>query len=292
MPKKKYYKKELNTLQQRRRYHRHLAQRIEESRNASHNLVGSYRKPFIEVKDGYGFYGVLSMDKDSGKVQCHICGGWFEYLYPHINKYHNITGDQYKEKFQLSYKTPLMSEELRESLVKRGMSYPWERMKKKIKALKKYGESGKNHNEKWEERTKKRRSLEEYNKRGTCEIQIVDKLLSLSKKLDRQPTLKEVNATYGGDLRGPIRKHFGGMQKMRELLALNGYDYLSGERMNKSVPEEVLLGSLRDFHKIYKRRPSYSDIQRGLLFSRWQYVRTFGSWRSAKLQAFSTNEKN
>lgn len=114
-----------------------------------------YLKPFEEVKEGHGFKGVLLCDKKTGEIQCHICGGWFHWLQNHIHGSHKIKGDEYRERFGLEYNTALCSEKVREHLVRRAMTYPWERLMQSKKKLIDYAKSGKSHNKKFRERTKR-----------------------------------------------------------------------------------------------------------------------------------------
>lgn len=43
-------------------------------------------------------------------MQCHLCGRWFKALGTHLYKKHEITADDYREKFGLRYTTALVSE--------------------------------------------------------------------------------------------------------------------------------------------------------------------------------------
>lgn len=69
-----------------------------------------YKEPLRPVEDGYGYFGTITIDQDTKScVQCHICGFYFKELGQHI-KEHAIGPREYKQRFGLSLKTPLMSE--------------------------------------------------------------------------------------------------------------------------------------------------------------------------------------
>lgn len=53
------------------------------------------------VHDGYGYYGILSCEPTTGKVQCHVCGGWYESVGHHV-KMHGYRAEAYKADFELS----------------------------------------------------------------------------------------------------------------------------------------------------------------------------------------------
>lgn len=55
----------------------------------------------------YGQIGVLN--DDGGKVECHICGGWFVRLNPHIWRAHDTTSREYKSLFGLRLQMGLVS---------------------------------------------------------------------------------------------------------------------------------------------------------------------------------------
>ncbi len=58
----------------------------------------------------YGFMGVILCDTSSDRVQCHLCGLWFKSIGGrHILLKHDMTHREYKKRFGLYMKEPLMS---------------------------------------------------------------------------------------------------------------------------------------------------------------------------------------
>lgn len=53
------------------------------------------------VRDGYGWYGVLSCTQEGDKVRCHLCGRWYTGLGNHAEHAHGMTADEYKGEFEL-----------------------------------------------------------------------------------------------------------------------------------------------------------------------------------------------
>jgi len=266
--------------------------KIEESKNKKRNISFptniDYEKPFTKVEKGFGYRGVLLADSESGEIQCHICGGFYHWLANHIVAVHKLKADQYREQFSLGYKTALCSEKVRDSLVKRAMTYPWERLNRQGQILSKMAKDHKTHKNKRD--YSKGTETEEYkNKKGTCELQLFDKMEKISKTLNRQPYVEEIKEYNGKSIRGSVIRRFGSMSKMRELLEMKGYMYIPSSK--QSITNKELLNSLRHFAEVYKRRPTYSDIKKGLLFGMSTYVRRFKSWSRAKELAYGQNGK-
>lgn len=64
--------------------------------------------PLTTIENGFGYIGVVLRNKDTDKLQCHICGEWFTLLINHV-KSHQINGLEYRKKFGLPLSFPLCS---------------------------------------------------------------------------------------------------------------------------------------------------------------------------------------
>lgn len=245
-----------------------------------------YEKPFLDIKDGYGHLGVLLVDKKTGEVQCHICGGYYHWLANHIWGTHKIKPNIYKEQFGLGQNTALASEKVREQLVRRAMTFPWERLQKGRQRLLKAQREGKTYNR--NHRNHGMATAEEMNKNGTCQLQVLDKLINISEKLGRQPYAHEMIHKDGANFRQTIRNRYGSVAEVRRLLEMQGYRYQKPD--TKLYSDDELLTALKQFTSVYKRRPVASDIKRGLLPSEGVFTKRFGSWKEAKLLAFGKPE--
>lgn len=80
----------------------------------------NYKEPFMKYEGGFGYQGVLLFDGESDKVQCHMCGKWFEQLGGHLIREHNMYASDYKEMVGLFQTTALVSEKVREKLIANG----------------------------------------------------------------------------------------------------------------------------------------------------------------------------
>src|SRR3990167_2194814 len=94
--------------------------------NSTEEIENLYKEgtnaPYTKVENGHGYLGVLIREKSSGKIQCHICGDFFNSLSYHARK-HKYSSSQYKTIFGFPKYFPLcsvkLSEQRRNSLLER-----------------------------------------------------------------------------------------------------------------------------------------------------------------------------
>ena len=65
--------------------------------------------PYSKIGNGFGYYGVFIKDKNSGKVQCHVCGKFFNSVSVHSYAKHKILSNDYKKKYGFHKTFPLVS---------------------------------------------------------------------------------------------------------------------------------------------------------------------------------------
>jgi len=168
--------------------------------------VGKYVPPFEKIKKGFGYRGVVLEDCDSGKLQCHICGGWFEIFNSHLSSTHNMSSKEYKQMFGLSQSTALKSKMIRlkqsETMIKLMREHP----EKFVNRLS--GNGFKKRNSYAGNRKKKNKALETRNKYGYCDLQIADRVLKLSDKLGKTPSLIDLQTEYGKSIMWHIHKRY------------------------------------------------------------------------------------
>ncbi len=231
----------------------------------------NYKEPFMPFSEGFGFQGVLMFDGETDKVQCHHCGGWFDYLPHHLKKEHNMSAKQHKKIVGLGEKTALISEKIRKKLLWNG--------------TKRFSNITKNTKKRTEEEKKKiSKSLKSYfstresqNKFGTCPEQLKNWLYEKYKEKGRTPTKREIKNRYK-----TIVKVFG---SFKEACRLSGIPY---RKIGKNIKtrksqytDSVLLEYIVNFKKNNNRWPSYSDCQRGLIPSYGIYCRRFKKFKNA-----------
>jgi hypothetical protein len=169
--------------------------------------VGKYIPPFEPVKDGYGYMGVIVEDWKSGRLQCHICGGWFEVFNSHLFQVHKINSNEYRKKFGLSVSTALKSKRIRliqsKVMIKLNKENPkcFHRSRAGFTKNNNYAGNMKG----------KHKSLEHINKFGVCEFQIIDKVMKLKKKMNgKTPTLIDLHKEYGRGFIWQFHKRYSG----------------------------------------------------------------------------------
>ena len=185
--------------------------------------INKWEPPFVEVKKGHGFLGVLAEDVKTGELQCHICGKWFPQLSTHITLGHGMENcDEYKTKFGLFQGTALKSKKLRliqsrtiRKLQREGRmalgnnlgTSPFKKGKKN-----KYSANRKG----WV------KPAENANRYGRCDLQIMTKILALSKKMKgKTPSLVDIKNEYGGGIISIMHSRYGSYIKYcRESLKL------------------------------------------------------------------------
>lgn len=246
----------------------------------------SYKEPLKSVNDGFGFYGALTITKDGQYIQCHICGELFGRLSRHLSKEHGMSTAEYKEKFQLSRSTSLISEVLRtkskEKMLRWMNSLTSEEKERRLEILQTA------HN-KWVENNDTQPGfkwrLEEANKRGTCPDQLLAKLKSVVDSLGYVPTQEEfVKACGGWRYLRSIEKTFGGWVQGLAMLNLRPKVHIFEHGWRRYTDEE-LLEYLRNFVRTNKEMPTSSDFTRKLLPDRHTYYKRFGGLENAKKEA-------
>lgn len=139
--------------------------------------------PYMPYTNGHGYLGVLLLDTDKDRVQCHICGRWYKALGKHITV-HGILSNEYKDTVGLYRKEPLMS--LR-------TIYKFRDTNNKIKS-KKNLEKGWNMisgARKGREVPNGSQTVQWKNKYGTCDAQLQYRLEEAIKKYGRVPKTEE-----------------------------------------------------------------------------------------------------
>jgi hypothetical protein len=240
-------------------------------------LFYGYKEPLRPFKEGHGYEGVLIFSKGQDKIQCHFCGGMFKTLAAHL-KMHGLTATEYREKTKLAASTALVGEGTRLRIVE-GIK----RTPEQIEAAKENLAKA-NKKLKGMERDKGKRvrgmkflPLETKNKRGTCPDQLLDIIDKTIKSYGRVPSKTEFLSFHNGKYMGSIRYTYGTWENALKKL---------GERsLRHHYTDNDLLDAMRNFHKVHKRTPRYSDHQRGLLPSANTYYSRFKTLNNARLKA-------
>lgn len=235
---------------------------------ASMNLIPLYKvkEPYTKVKSGFGYQGVLLYDKETDKVQCHICGQMFARLAPHV-KMHDKTSQEYKHEFGFSHYTALQGEEVRQRQVETML----QNLKDgKIKNIRYYKDRK---NKRTTGKTWKNQ-MEYKNNLDICPEQMIKKVQVLATLLGRTPRAREF---------GRQPAVVGNFGTYRELIKQ------ANLKPSKLYPikwtQNSLLKELQDFKSKYNRDPMFKDCERGLLPALGNFRYHFKTWGEAKLAA-------
>ena len=245
---------------------------------SGHVKLYDYKEPFMKFEDGYGFEGALLFDGVSDKVQCHLCGKWYDFLGSHIPQEHKMKTREYKEMVGLRQSTALVSEGLREKLVRNGMD-------KRLRNL--CNNQGKKMSEETKEKirqTLKNKTRETENSNATCPAQLLDRLVKLTEKnggvvpkSDDIPFHPLLVKTYGS---------------LQEACGLAGIDYTNqdfavgfrGKIVKPSKHQRIVKNTrgecvewVREFMKKYKTVPKRKDFVRADNLGMYEKIRlTYG----------------
>lgn len=229
--------------------------------------------PLTEVEEGHGYYGVVLYDRDEDKVQCHICGKWFKSVTMHVLYKHELTKNDYVEKYGLSKATPLVS---------RGLSSI--RSKTAIKNYQTNKALNKKGIKKYSKKIRKRMSKGIYarknsgvylNERGICFEQLKRRYYIVKDTVGREITnqdLKEHDPSAHNAIRGRYR----GLNRFKKLIN----ETPSVEYIN--YPEDKLIANIRAKAAKIKRLPVWSDFPTNTRPNMNDFLKMFGSWSRAR----------
>lgn len=227
-----------------------------------------YKKPLRRVQGGFGYMGVVAKTKDGAKLQCHLCGELYANLGTHIRKGHKLTNDEYRDRFELSKSTRLISPEVREKYVAAYAAASPDLKIQRIKAMSK-GRKMKPRHTYWH------KSLEQKNREGICPDQLIHKIRKLAKSLGHTPTLKEFRDHYHG-LALTVYRTFGSWSNALEIAKLEKNHIGLVPRYSR----ETLMTMMVGFRKVHGRRPYTGDLSHDLP-SQFTFTKYFGSFSAA-----------
>lgn len=223
--------------------------------------------PFTEIKNGYGFYGVVIRDKIKDKVQCHICGQWFDFLSPHIAKGHKIKVRDYKKKYGLPLTFPLCSRKYSKIKSNQAKSFNNKDLIKARVNLKK--------RRKQKPFDMGKRTLAFQNKHGTCPKQLETRYLCIADMLGRTPSMQDLKK-YEPRLIWIITKRYGSFNNFKKEIGLD----INEAVCKRSWTETELLAILRNFFFKFHRVSTSIDFT-GHSPCTDTYQKVFGSWSRA-----------
>lgn len=244
-------------------------------------FIGKYQPPFITVPDGHGYLGVVMLDKEADRIQCHQCGEWYQNLAAHVSFKHDLLANQYKEKFGLLPGTALVNEKMRNQRSDT-MTQVREDNPQSTRRSFEQGNKDSGNRKGW------KKPLELKNKYGVCYDQLLFKIKTASDKLGRTPALRELKDEYGGSIMTLVYTTFGSYTNALHILKLTPLASADNPAYNRSA----LIQILRDFKETNGREPKCTDEKRGFFPSFGTFKRYFkGGIKEAKKIAYESRTK-
>ena len=185
--------------------------------------IEKWEPPFMPVKKGFGFIGVVAEDSKTGNLQCHVCGNWYQQLPTHYTSAHKLDGEQYRKKFGLLAGTALKSKRIR--LLQSALISKMQK-EGKMNLGNRPNNNGRTYgftegNPEAANRKGIKKAIEAQNKHGVCDLQIMTKIIALGKKLGKTPTLTDIKTEYGQSVISVMHLRYGSYIKYcREKLKL------------------------------------------------------------------------
>lgn len=238
--------------------------------------------PYQKVVNGSGYHGVLIKDKSTGKVQCHVCGKFYESIPLHSYQKHKLNAADYKLKYGFASTFPLCSVKVSKQRREKSMrDKMWELgglekyKKARLAGLRKRHKQG-------------GFSLAFVNSRNICNEQIYRRYMLISDKIGSLPSAKTIRK-YDPPLDGVIRSRFGSFNKFK--LKFN----LPANKRNERNPHsnDRILSILRGYYKKELRIPLADDFKRPKMgISQKVILARFGSWNRAMMMAGFRSNSN
>jgi len=224
----------------------------------------------MEVKRGYGFQGVVQYDDIEDKIQCHICGKWFQSLGGHLHKKHGILSDNYRMDYGLSLGTPLCGSRLsNKQSIQATRCFTTEKQEKMSKASVGF------HKRRRPQRVIGGFTMQVKNSRGLCDLQMKSRYEVVKRIVKREPSSSDI-LKYDRKLSGVIWSR-GTLNQFRKSMGISTKTV--GEW--NSLPDLDYVAALRKKAREKKRVPCPKDFPTGCKPCRAAFYKHFGSWHSA-----------
>ena len=244
--------------------------------------------PFMKYEKGFGYYGVLLEQEETGKLQCHLCGECVLNIAKHIyHKHKDSSPKQYRVETGLSLTTPLVSEKTRKLIKNNFLKLNEEEKDKVVARLR-------NLNKKLHQGEKRQRenkaSLQTNNRYGTCPEQVRSQFYEIYNSLQRIPNWKELSSR----LRYIIETRFGSYEEAVVAWGIPRQEYTDHRneaqikaqevrRENDYFPKysvEEVKEQYMAFFELKGRFPTWGEVKQYGMPGRVPFKRAFGEEKS------------
>lgn len=239
--------------------------------------------PFMSFDKGFGFYGVLLEQEETGKLQCHLCGKCVFSIAKHLyHRHKQYSAKDYRIETGLNLTTPIVSEKTRKLIKNNFLNLDVKKQQEVISRLR-------NLNKKLHKNPKRQReskaSLQLNNSYGTCPEQVKSQFYEIYFKLKRIPKWSELT----GKLRYIIESRFGAYEEAlvswgiprkeyREHV-LNGQENARKVRESKDYFPKYSKKDVEDqyigFFELKKRLPTWGEVKMYGMAGRIPFYRVF-----------------
>lgn len=229
-------------------------------------------EPYVETDTG-GYGGVILYDESQDKIRCEECGKWFTSLEKHVEKIHSLSVREYKIKYELLLKIPLISRGLSEKRSIAGLE------SKKRHGLPKFpsDKSYRSH------LNITRKTTGFKNKLNLCDAQIITRL-EVVRQMGGELTTSNL-AKYDNKLYKYLIHKYGSVEdtcKKYEIMRTNN----SGQALRDRLTDVMIITELRKWVVTHGIIPTYKDMKRKNGLPSWQTIYNhFGSYRRAIMMA-------
>lgn len=235
--------------------------------------------PLTPAPSNFGYIGVLLRNKETDKLQCHVCGEWHKSLSAHVIK-HGVISKQYKEIFGLPKNFPLIGKDISAKMSKRAKSH------KSLSQLKRARCNSPILNIKKKDQKSFYQTEAYLNSKGLCKKQIFSRYKIVENIVGRKPRISDL-VEHDAPLWAAIRRRYDNkINKFREAYGVEVTEF--EKRSGKGfISEEYVIAILRKKFKETGKVPLSTMFKygRNKELSDSTIRKRFGSFRRALVKA-------
>ena len=252
--------------------------------------------PFMKYENGFGYIGVLLENKETGKIQCHLCGTLVNSVSKHLfHKHKGITPTDYRIKTGLNLTTPLVSQSTSKKIKNNFLNLTEEKRKKVIARL--LANNKNLHSKNGNYKTRDKYSSSQFQNRfGTCPEQArtlfwkeFEKVGHIPTTDEMSPKLKNIVYTRFSSYKDALISWGVSEQQYRSYIIDGQQKAVSARAENDYFPKyskEEVKKVYGDFFFQNKRLPTWGEVRQYGLPGRAPFQRAFGVNKSEIEQSF------
>lgn len=251
--------------------------------------------PFMPIKNGFGYKGVILQSRTSGKIQCHICGKLFKNVARHVYHKHNVSQLEYRKFADINNGTPLVCESTSAKIRQVYLDLPASEKQAKIKLLQENSKKVHASNNWKGIKRKGPVSTQFKNQFGTCDLQAKHCFWQEYRTLGHIPNNKEMS----GKLKNLVYTRFSSYEEALKTWGVSNEEIQQYKHNGKQKAVEVrkahnfypkydkdtVTREIKNFISKKHRLPTWNEAEREGLPSREVFKRLFGTNRKIELES-------